>query len=70
LISLELADAPLGNHGYRAREQRQIMASRRYLTLEFGSVALLLTMIPVVNFIVMPVGVAGITFMGQRIKTA
>jgi CysZ protein len=61
LLSLELADAPLGNYGYRAREQRKIMASRRYLTFEFGSVALLFTMIPVVNFIVMPVGVAGVT---------
>lgn len=61
LLGLELADAPLGNYGYTARQQRKIISQRRYLTLEFGSIAMLITMIPIVNFIVMPVGVAGIT---------
>ncbi|OQW94877.1 MAG: sulfate transporter CysZ [Beggiatoa sp. IS2] len=61
LLSSEYLEAPLSNHGYLPAIQRRMLAKKLLLTLEFGSVALLITMIPIVNFIAMPVGVAGAT---------
>ncbi len=63
LVSLEYADAPLGNHGYNARAIRKILAQKRTLTLGFGSTVLMVMLIPFVNFFVMPAAVAGTTYM-------
>lgn len=63
LAALEYADAPLENHGYNAPLQRQLLAKKRLLALGFGSAALVVMLIPVVNFFVMPVAVAGATDM-------
>jgi CysZ protein len=63
LLSLEYLEAPLSNHGYSPAQQRKILAKKRWLTLEFGSIAFLITMIPFINFIAMPVGVAGATHL-------
>jgi CysZ protein len=61
LLSSEYLEAPLSNHGYPPAVQRKMLSKKLLLTLEFGSVALLITMIPIINFIAMPVGVAGAT---------
>ena len=44
-------------------EQRRRLRKRRLLSLGFGGSSLLMTMIPLVNFLAMPVSVAGATAM-------
>ena len=61
LLSLEYLDYPMGNHGIQFPQQRQQLKQHRLNTLSFGGGIMVLTMIPVVNFIVMPLAVAGAT---------
>ncbi len=61
LLSKEYMDYPMANHGYSFKEQRKILKSHRISSLSFGGSIMFLTMIPVVNFIVMPLAVAGAT---------
>jgi CysZ protein len=62
-VSLEYAEAPIKNHGHNVLAIRYILTTKRMLVLGFGSTALLFTFIPLVNFLVMPVAVAGATCM-------
>lgn len=66
MLALEYADYPMDNHGLKFRDQRPRLRQRRALTLGFGLTTLGLTLIPVVNFIVMPAAVAGATAMWVR----
>ena len=74
MMSLEYIDNPAGNHGLSFREQRQRLRQRPALTLGFGSLMTLMTMVPVANFLAMPVGVCGATrmwvegFEGQAVR--
>lgn len=61
MLALEYADYPMGNHGIRFRDQRARMRKRKLLSLGFGGATLLGTMIPLINFLVMPAAVAGAT---------
>ncbi len=63
MLTLEYGDYPMGNHEVLFKQQREIFASNRQLAFGFGSGVMLLTMIPVVNFLAMPVAVAGATKM-------
>jgi CysZ protein len=61
MLALEYLDYPLGNHGILFAEQRRKLQQRPGLALGFGSVIVIMTFIPVVNFLAMPVAVAGAT---------
>ncbi len=61
MLALEYIDYPMGNHGYTFREERQKLKQRRLLAFGFGGSVMLMTLIPFLNFIVMPVAVAGAT---------
>ncbi len=61
MLALEYADYPMGNHAIPFRCQRRILRRRRGLAWGFGGAILLLTSVPLVNFLVMPVAVAGAT---------
>ena len=63
MLALQYLDYPLGNHAIAFREQRRIFAKRRMLVLGFGSAVLLLTMLPVLNFVVVPAAVIGATLL-------
>lgn len=63
MFSIEYLDYPLGNYGYTFPEIRKQIASQRMLSLSFGSAVTVATMIPLFNFIVMPIAVAGATAM-------
>lgn len=63
VLTLEYADFPMGNHNIPFRHARERLASKRFLSLGFGSMVLLATLIPFVNFLVMPIAVAGATKM-------
>lgn len=66
MLSIEYADYPMGNHHLFFSDQRSRLRKRRFLALGFGLLTLLVTMIPVVNFVAMPVAVAGATSMWVR----
>ncbi len=61
MLSLEYHDYPMGNRQILFAEQRQKLKGQRALTLGFGIATLLVTMIPFVNFIVIPAAVSGAT---------
>lgn len=61
LLSKEYLDYPMGNRGISFPDQREILKEHRVSSLSFGGSVLLLTIIPFVNFIVMPLAVAGAT---------
>ncbi|MDH5730006.1 MAG: sulfate transporter CysZ [Gammaproteobacteria bacterium] len=63
ILALEYNDYPMGNNNKLFVEQRNIASQRRWLNLGFGSAISVLTMIPFVNFLVIPSAVVGATIM-------
>jgi CysZ protein len=54
-------DYPMGNHGFTFKEQREIAKQKRGICLGFGMVIVVMTMIPILNFLAMPAATAGAT---------
>lgn len=63
MLALQYTDYPLGNRGFSFSKIRYTLSNHKMLSLGFGGSATLATMIPVLNFLVMPVSVAGATIM-------
>ena len=63
MLAIEYADYPMANHRLLFSAQRKLLRRRRVLSLGFGGSTLLITMIPLLNFLAMPVAVAGATAM-------
>jgi CysZ protein len=63
MFALEYSDYPLARHGLRFRRQRRLVRARRFEMLGFGVAVALLTLVPLVNFLVMPAAVAGATLL-------
>jgi CysZ protein len=63
LLSLEYFDYPMGNRDLSFDEEKRYLRQRRGIALGFGGGIMVLTSIPVVNFITMPVAVAGATLL-------
>ena len=63
LLSLEYFDYPMGNHDLVFAEQKRQLAERRGISLGFGGAVMVMTSIPVVNFLAMPVAVAAATLL-------
>ncbi|OGT30491.1 MAG: hypothetical protein A2W28_07610 [Gammaproteobacteria bacterium RBG_16_51_14] len=59
MLALEYIDYPLGNHDLAFPEQRKILSHRRKMAFGFGAGVMMVTLCPVINFIAMPVAVAG-----------
>lgn len=68
MMAVEYIGYPLANQGMSFREQRRWIHGRRAVALGFGLVALGATMIPIVNFLVMPAAVAGATRLWAEIE--
>lgn len=60
-LALDYHDYPMGNHQLAFRQQRELLRQNRGLALGFGGATMLATMIPIVNFLVIPAAVAGAT---------
>jgi len=63
MLSLEYLDYPMGNHELDFKSQKRLLHSRKGLAMGFGGSVMILTSIPLLNFIVMPVAVAGATIL-------
>ncbi|VAW95283.1 Sulfate transporter, CysZ-type [hydrothermal vent metagenome] len=63
IMSLQYLDFPMGNYSMSFQNIRANLAEKRMLTLGFGGLTSLATMIPIVNFLVMPIAVAGATIL-------
>jgi len=61
MLALEYIDYPMSANGLLFSDVRQKLSNRRLTTLGFGGGILLMTVIPVINFFIMPVAVAGAT---------
>jgi len=61
MMALEYTDCPLGNHGVVFSEGRRLVGRRRGLALGFGAAVMIVTVIPGLNLVAMPVAVAGAT---------
>lgn len=61
MLALEYSDFHLANQGYRFEDERRLLRSNLGTSLGFGAMAALATLVPFVNFLVMPAAVAGAT---------
>lgn len=63
MLATQYSDYPLANRGLDFPAQRSLLRTQRARLLGFGSAATLCTLIPIVNFVVMPAAVAGATLL-------
>jgi CysZ protein len=63
MMALQYADYPMGNHQIRFPRQRRILRRCPTASLGFGASTALVTMIPLLNFVVIPAAVAGATVL-------
>lgn len=69
MLGLEYLDYPMGNHGILFHEQRTRLKGHRRMLLGFGLLLTAASLVPVLNFFVMPAGVAGATALwAERLR--
>jgi CysZ protein len=66
MMAVQYLDYPMANHSLFFKEQRARLRRRPLLAWSFGGPVMLITMIPVLNFFVMPAAVAGATLIWVR----
>lgn len=67
-LAIVYSDFPLSNRGVTFVEQRRLFRQKRARLFGFGTAAALCTMLPVVNFVIMPVAVIGATLLWTESK--
>jgi CysZ protein len=63
MMSLQYMDYPMGNHKLNFNQQRSLQGKQRLFSMGFGGVTMGASMIPIVNFIVMPTAVIAATMI-------
>jgi CysZ protein len=61
MMSLQYCDFPMDNHKHSLNDVKAAIASRRMTSLGFGGAVMFGTMLPLVNFVIMPAAVCGAT---------
>jgi len=61
MFALEYLDYPMGNSGAVFRDVRRSLRKKRRTAYGFGSAVALVSMVPILNLVIMPVAVAGAT---------
>jgi CysZ protein len=70
MLSLQYSDYAMGNHELFFKDELGLLRKNRAVALGFGGALTVMMMIPVLNFFVMPVGVAGGTaFWVKKLST-
>ncbi|MCB1875952.1 MAG: sulfate transporter CysZ [Chromatiales bacterium] len=62
-LALEYGDFPMGNHAMLFPQQKNFHRGQRLTSLGFGGGLMVMTSIPIINFLAVPVGVCGATAM-------
>ena len=63
IAAIEYSDYPMSNHGLGFAKQNQMLRTNFRFTLGFGMAITVATLIPIINFFVIPAAVAGSTWM-------
>lgn len=63
MMTLQYIDAPAGNHLVEFQEQRKVLRGIPVTSFGFGATMTGMTMIPILNFLALPVGVCAATLM-------
>ncbi len=63
MMSLQYMDYPMSNHKLTFSEQRTLQGKQRLFSLGFGGITMGASMVPLVNFIVMPTAVIAATMI-------
>lgn len=66
MMTVQYVDFPMANHGLFFKDQRARLRKRPLLAWSFGGLVMLATLVPVLNFFVMPAAVAGATVLWVR----
>jgi CysZ protein len=66
MLAIQYVDYPMGNHELFFDNELKSLKQHKALALGFGSGVALLTSIPIINFLAMPIGVAGGTVLWVR----
>ncbi|MFT5690938.1 MAG: CysZ protein [Oceanicoccus sp.] len=61
MMSLQYCDYPMDNHKHSLNDVKTAIGENRMTSLGFGGAVMLGTMVPIVNFIIMPAAVCGAT---------
>ncbi|MDE2234156.1 MAG: sulfate transporter CysZ [Gammaproteobacteria bacterium] len=70
MLAMQYSDYPLSNQGVEFRAQTPMLKLHRSRLFGFGCATALCTLIPVVNFVVMPAAVAGATLLWMDLAPA
>lgn len=63
VFAMQYLDYPMDNHGVNFNAMREKMRQKRWVCSGFGAGVVLFSMIPLVNFIIIPVAVVGATVL-------
>jgi CysZ protein len=66
MMTVQYMDYPMANHQLFFKDQRARLRQRPLLAWSFGGLVMLCTLIPLLNFMVMPAAVAGSTVLWVR----
>ena len=61
MMAIQYLDYPMDNHKINFYHMRIVLAEQRALSMGFGCAVMLCSMIPLINFVVMPAAVIGAT---------
>jgi CysZ protein len=61
MMSLQYMDYPMGNHQIDFNTQQKVQKQKRFFSLGYGTGVLIATMIPVINFLIIPLAVISAT---------
>ncbi len=63
MMAVQYCDYPFDNHKVKFTTMRKALAKRKGLSFSFGIMVTVCSMVPILNFIVMPVAICGATAM-------
>jgi CysZ protein len=63
MMSLQYMDYPMANHQLNFSQQRHLQGKQRLFTMGFGGITMSASMIPFVNFLIMPTAVIAATLI-------
>lgn len=66
VMAMQYLDYPMDNHQIGVNQMKELMRRKRLLNIGFGTGAMIATMIPFLNFIVIPTAVAGASLLWAK----